>query len=508
LQKKETGQSKSECNNDYSVKVNLNNYFYRNLPKNETHRLGVWSERETQCLIDSIYLGLDGKCDYITKDKNIKWGLLSLNIPGRNGHQCEDKYKRLIGEGRMVDIKTIPDFHPETSFTIYYQPALLPDEEYILVQSIEKLIENNQLVTSFQISAMAQRLYYEPEHLAKKACIYNQINQIKANHDRKSDEVVLELDPNDGKAFYMNDAINRPHFLMNKYNIPSFCASKAWVSNFLKKHKFVYREFHAKKRGAIKESEVEKYLENLNKALVKYGPHRVLNMDETQILVDNYPSNTIAKKGQKTVIVEKKFNDSKTGTTYIGTICYDPNQRFPLFCIAHGTTEVCERKYQNVENECQMDHSESGWTTVEVMKDYLNWLSIEMKNQPFALVLDIYATHITKDVKDLASQLKIELIYVPANGTGEFQPLDRTIFGIVKKELTSLHYHMKYNEEGLKTHKELYAQTHRQVNKIWNNISNKAIKSSWHMKGVEVITSNTEDDSEWKMDSNEVSEEN
>jgi len=44
-------------------------------------------------------------------------------------------------------------------------------------------------------------------------------------------------------------------------------------------------------------------------------------MDETHVLVDYIPTSTIAKKEQETLIVEKKFNDTKSGTTYIGYNC-------------------------------------------------------------------------------------------------------------------------------------------------------------------------------------------
>ena len=113
----------------------------------------------------------------------------------------------------------------------------------------------------------------------------------------------------------------------------------------------------------------------------------------------------------------------------------DPSIRIPLYCVAKGKTNQCESKYENNDKLCRMDHSASGWTTTEVMIDYIDWLYQEMDSEPFALVLDVYASHISEDVERHAAQLEIELIFVPANGTGTYQPLDRIIFGIVKKKL-------------------------------------------------------------------------
>lgn len=47
--------------------------------------------------------------------------------------------------------------------------------------------------------------------------------------------------------------------------------------------------------------------------------------------------------------------------------------------------------------------------------------------------LNVFKAHRDDNVKELAEYLSIQLIYVPACGTGEFQPLDRRLIGIVKK---------------------------------------------------------------------------
>ena len=57
------------------------------------------------------------------------------------------------------------------------------------------------------------------------------------------------------------------------------------------------------------------------------------------------------------------------------------------------------------------------------------------KNNPCALILDVYPSHWTKNVLQLAGDLNIDLIFVLANGTGQFQPLDRVIYGIIKSNL-------------------------------------------------------------------------
>ena len=172
-------------------------------------------------------------------------------------------------------------------------------------------------------------------------------------------------------------------------------------------------------------------------------------MDETHILFENSPSKTIAKQGQETVEIEKKFKDSKSGSTYIASIAMDPSIKIPLYCVAKGTTEQCQRNYENLsEEKCHMDHSKSGWTTVEVMRKYINFISDFMSHEPVALVLDIYKTHTAKEVKDLAASLQ--------------NPVENIC----------------------NSHKEIYAEVHSRFLKIWDNISTSALASAWNIPGL------------------------
>jgi hypothetical protein len=48
------------------------------------------------------------------------------------------------------------------------------------------------------------------------------------------------------------------------------------------------------------------------------------------------------------------------------------------------------------------------------------------------LVLDVYPSHRTDLVFAAAEANDVELLFVPAGGTGRFQPLDRRVFGELK----------------------------------------------------------------------------
>ena len=201
----------------------------------------------------------------------------------------------------------------------------------------------------------------------------------------------------------------------------------------MKKRKLTYRKAHAKKRGAIKAEMVDCFLVTLSKAILNYGHDKVLNMDETYIRLYNSSNQTITHKGAKQVYFYSNYVDEKAGTSYIATISLNPENRYPLIAIAKGNSPICEDKY-GVQSDVITIHYESGWSHQKVVKEYLNIL-VEWCEPPLALVLDAYASHRSKEVKEHAKSLGIDLIYVPASGTGEYQPLDRKIFGILKGKL-------------------------------------------------------------------------
>jgi hypothetical protein len=75
-------------------------------------------------------------------------------------------------------------------------------------------------------------------------------------------------------------------------------------------------------------------------------------------------------------------------------------------------------------------HSESGSATENVIVEFIEWLHREVAQcSPCSLIFDVYATHRTERVLAAAEANDVELLFVPAGGTGRFQPLDRRIFG-------------------------------------------------------------------------------
>lgn len=93
--------------------------------------------------------------------------------------------------------------------------------------------------------------------------------------------------------------------------------------------------------------------------------------------------------------------------------------------------------------------------------------------------LDVYPAHRTKEVIKLAGKLNIEMIFVPANGTGKYQPLDRKIFGIVKSIIRA-----EANKSKPLSGPERWHQIGINMKKAWSKINEKHLISAWNIDGL------------------------
>jgi len=66
---------------------------------------GGWNKEEHDRFMKLIENGVD-----------YKWGLLSMNMPGRVGYQCSNYYRKLVQEGALKDPNYIVDAEGKLKF--------------------------------------------------------------------------------------------------------------------------------------------------------------------------------------------------------------------------------------------------------------------------------------------------------------------------------------------------------------------------------------------------------
>ena len=218
----------------------------------------------------------------------------------------------------------------------------------------------------------------------------------------------------------------------------------------------------------------------------EYEPSSILNLDETYFLVSNPGLKSVTRVGTESVPFYID-NDPKLGMTILCTITKDCH-KLPLLYIAKGKTKTCEKQYgEFIKENCYITHSPSGWTNIGIMKEYLYLISELFNHQPLALLLDQYGAHRNDEVKQLANELEIELVFIPKGTTSWLQPLDRKIFGQMKSTARSLWMSEHITKEDKKDTKVTGAVL---AFKSWETISEESIRSAFDIDFDEVYLKN------------------
>lgn len=264
--------------------------------------------------------------------------------------------------------------------------------------------------------------------------------------------------------------------LLKSYSLKQPVFSLFWIKGFSKRNRFSWRIAHYARRGAIDQEYVVQYIKLLAKALEFYGEKLGFNMGETSIRINNGSTRTLAPKGTEEVVVDAS-RKSKECFTAIGTCTM--TERKPIVILTKDSTEASTTKFRARDGtEVSPTGNQQGWMNEEIMIRYLRHLHTNLADTfECALVLDCFRAHCTDAVKEEAKRLGIKLIFVPANGTGKYQPLDRGIFGIVKSKLRSLAKSKIFSDE------ERYAVITGHLITAWNQINAQHLLSAWSIPG-------------------------
>ena len=172
--------------------------------------------------------------------------------------------------------------------------------------------------------------------------------------------------------------------------------------------------------------------------------------------------------------------DKRAGFTILGTISSE-GDKFPLALFAKGKQKRCHKQLGNHPNHnYKVFHSESGWVTEQTFCEYLAWIrGIVGSTKKIYLVVDQFGAHFGSSVEEKASELKIILIPVPKGGTSTFQPLDRGIFGIMKRKGVSKWIQKNHENPDMKWTKEEAAAI---ALECWDEITKYHIISAWNFE--------------------------
>ena len=221
---------------------------------------------------------------------------------------------------------------------------------------------------------------------------------------------------------------------------PAF--SRHWCVRFEERAGLSYRIPHMKRRTDPNDEYVAHFIQEIELAKEQFALDEIWNVDETCWRVINGQIRTIALRGSEEVRVDCSF-DVKQSITVVAA-CSASGKKLPLMLIVKGKTNKCEKRYRedkrlrhHMNKKLLVDHTKNGWSTHDFVVRYLDVFTSYVKREKSFLVWDMHSSHRRDEVKEAAREKGVHLSYIPAGQTGYWQPLDRSIFGALKKTAQS-----------------------------------------------------------------------
>ncbi len=255
-------------------------------------------------------------------------------------------------------------------------------------------------------------------------------------------------------------------------NPPKFSCSAGFISDFKKRHRFSSRVLHPKRRPSVSSESIDEWKKEMRKLLREFPNERIVNVDETNWLILPKGILTWSETGSKDVSFVTDI-DPKANLTVLASVTAN-SIKLPLQFIATGKTSHVEHTQLGDIYPHWAAHSESGWTTEDTFKLYLNNLCDHFNGEEIHLILDCYSVHRMEEIKETAANLNIRLHFIPPGCTDLLQPLDRRVFGGLKGMARKL-FRERYTNDKSRTKQDAVSD----MIFAWEKINGSVIESAW-----------------------------
>ncbi len=167
----------------------------------------------------------------------------------------------------------------------------------------------------------------------------------------------------------------------------------------------------------------------------------IINWDQTSVDVIPASNWTMHPRGDRQVPV-KGTDDKRCYTSLLA--CTLSGEFLPPQIIYQGKTTQCHPAV-DFPNDWDIWHTESHWSNTDSMLRYVDRIITpyvegvrESIGRPSArplLIFDVFRAHNTEQFRSRLEELGYLYVYVPGACTDEFQPLDKTVNSVYKKEM-------------------------------------------------------------------------
>lgn len=221
-------------------------------------------------------------------------------------------------------------------------------------------------------------------------------------------------------------------------------AGPDWFSSFLKgNRKISIRTPQAtsiSRATSFNGTNVDMFFNNLTTVLKRsnFEPNDIWNMDETGVTTVQKPDRIVGRRGFKQI---GKLTSAERGTLVTAAFAVNAaGNAIPPFLI-FPRVKFHQHFLRDGPTGCDGDANPSGWMMeqnfVKFAKHFVSYARCSEK-RPSLLLLDNHDSHLSAEALDYFKANGVTLLSFPPHCSHKLQPLDRSVYGPLKKQINTV----------------------------------------------------------------------